>query len=71
VVTAAPRYQQLVERLRIDHLELGRAVASLRMKILRSEPEQLSALSAECDDIALAIAEHDGLEWEILRDVFG
>ena len=68
LVMAAPRYLSMVEHLRSDHQELGRALAALRIKIIRAAPEQLEALLAESDAIADAIAEHDELEREMLRD---
>jgi hypothetical protein len=71
LVTAAPRYRNMVEHLRGDHQHLSRAVAALRMKILRALPSQFETLAAEAAAIAAAISEHDALEREMLRDALG
>jgi hypothetical protein len=68
LATAAPRYRSMVEILREDHRQLGRSLASLRMRILRGDPQDWQVLAAELDGIDAAIGQHTELEREMLRD---
>jgi hypothetical protein len=68
LTSAAPRYLSMLEHLRADHLHLATSVAALRFKVVRADASRLEGLVAEFDAVRAAIAEHDALEREMLRD---
>jgi hypothetical protein len=65
---AAPRYLTMLDNLRVEHQRLGGVIAALRVKLLRAEAWQRESLVAEADAVMHAIADHDALESEMLRD---
>jgi len=65
---AAPRYLAMLDNLRVEHQRLAGVIAALRVKLLRAEASQWESLVAEADAVMRAIADHDALESEMLRD---
>jgi hypothetical protein len=68
LIAAAPRYLSMVERQRADHRHLVTSLASLRIKIARATGWEQEGLVAELDAVATAVADHEALEREMLRD---
>ena len=67
VAHAAPRYTSFLDRLRSEHRDLLDRVAGLRRRSeLSSSPSAELRLAFQL--LCAAIADHDALEREILRD---